>query len=110
MKLMKKLFAVISGASLLLSVGLSNVPAARAESRCGNATIAGSFGIQTTGTILEGGPEQPGSFASNGLFNFDGNGKLSTSQTISFNGMIVPFKASGTYEGIVNLSTQQLAC
>ena len=95
---MKKLFAVISGAGLLLSIGLSNVPAANADSRCRNTTIAGSFGIQTTGTILEGGPGQPGLFASNGLFNFDGNGNLSTSQNISFNGTILPFKASGTYE------------
>ncbi len=95
---MKKLFAVISGAGLLLSIGLSTVPAAHANSRCRNATIAGSFGIQTTGTILERGPVQPGLFASNGLINFDGNGKSSTSQTISFNGTIVPFKASGTYE------------
>lgn len=95
---MKKLFAVISGAGLVFSIGLSNAPAAHANSRCTNATIAGSYGIQTTGTILEGGPAQPGLFASNGLINFDGNGKSSTSQTISFNGTIVPFKASGTYE------------
>lgn len=95
---MKKLFAVISGAGLVLSIGASNVPAAHANSRCTNATIAGSFGIQTTGTILEGGPGQPGSFASNGLFNFDGKGKSNTSQTISFNGTIVPFQSSGTYQ------------
>ncbi len=95
---MKKLFAVISGAGLLLSIGLSTVPAAHANSRCRNATIAGSFGIQTTGTILERGPVQPGLFASNGLFNFNGNGNFSTKQTISFNGTIAPFEASGTYE------------
>ena len=95
---MKKLFAVLSGASLLLSVGLSNLPAAHADARCSNATIAGSFGVQTTGTILEGGPGQPGLFASNGLFNFGDNGNLSTRQTISFNGTIVPFEASGTYD------------
>lgn len=95
---MKKLFAIISGTSLLLSIGLSNPAAADADSRCRNATIAGSFGIQTTGTLLEGGPGQPGLFASNGLINFDGNGNLSTKQTISFNGTIVPFQASGTYE------------
>ena len=53
---MKKLFAVISSASLLLSVGLSNAPAAHAEARCRNATIAGSFGVQMTGTLLEGSP------------------------------------------------------
>ncbi|GAA6614471.1 hypothetical protein [Scytonema sp. NUACC26] len=94
---MKKLFGVISSASLILSVGLSSPPAAHAESRCRNATIAGSFGILTTGTLLEGAPGQPGSFASNGLINFDGNGNLSTRQTLSLNGTIVPFKGAGTY-------------
>jgi len=94
----KKLFAVIYGASLLWSVGLSNAPAAHADSRCSNTTIAGSYGIQTTGTILAGGPGQPGLFASNGLFNFNGNGNFSTKQTISFNGTIAPFEGAGTYE------------
>jgi hypothetical protein len=94
---MKKLFAVIPGASLLLSVGLGNPPVAHADSRCTNATIAGSYGIQTTGTILEGGPAQPGLFASNGLIKFDGNGNSSEKQTISFNGKIVPFDTSGIY-------------
>jgi hypothetical protein len=95
---MNKLFAVICGASLLLIIGLSNTPTAQADSRCRNTTIVGSFGIQTTGTIVEGGAAQPGLFASNGLINFDGNGNLSTRQTLSFNGTIVPSKASGTYE------------
>ena len=95
---MKKLFAVLSGASLLLSVGLSNPSAAHADSRCRNATIAGSFGVQTTGTLVEGAPGQAGPFAANGLFNFDGNGNLSTRQTLSINGTIVPFNGSGTYD------------
>lgn len=95
---MSKLFTVIFGVSLLLIIGGSNAPTAHAKSRCRNATIKGSFGIQTTGTILEGGSAQPGLFASNGLINFDGNGNLSTRQTLSLNGTIVASKASGTYE------------
>ncbi len=98
MRIMKKYFAIISGASLLLSVGLTNPPAAYADSGCRNATIAGSFGIQTTGTILEGGPVQPGPIATTGLISFDGNGNSIERQTISFNGTIVPFEASGTYK------------
>ena len=57
---MKKLFAVISGASLLLSVGLGNVPGVRADSACTNATLTGGFGIQSTGTLVEGGPGPAG--------------------------------------------------
>lgn len=95
---MKKHFAIISGASLLLSVGLTNPPAAYADPVCRNATIAGSYGIQTTGTILEGGPVQPGSIATTGLIRFDGNGNSIEKQNISFNGTIVPFEAAGTYK------------
>ena len=95
---MKKLFAVISGASLLLSVGLSNAPAARADSACTNATLTDGFGIQTTGTLLEGAPGPAGPFAANGLIKFDGDGNLTGNQTISFNGTIAPFISSGTYE------------
>ena len=96
-KVMKKLFAVISGASLLLSLGLSNAPAARADSACTNATLTDGFGIQTTGTLLEGAPGPAGPFAANGLIKFDGNGNLTTRQTLSLSGAIVPFNASGTY-------------
>ncbi|MDM9384876.1 hypothetical protein QUB80_29900 [Chlorogloeopsis sp. ULAP01] len=95
---MNKLFAVIFAAILLFIIALSNAPTAQADSRCRNATIEGSFGIQATGTILEGGPMQPGLFASNGLIDFDGNGNLSTRQTLSLNGTIVPGKAAGTYK------------
>ena len=98
MRIMKKCFAIISGAGLLLNIGLTNPPAAYADSGCRNATIAGSFGIQTTGTILEGGPVQPGPIATTGLIMFDGNGNSFEKQTISFNGRIVPFEASGTYK------------
>ena len=97
MKVMKKLFAVISGASLLLSVGLGNVPGVRADSACTNATLTGGFGIQSTGTLVEGGPGPAGPFAANGLIKFDGNGNLTTRQTLSLSGAIVPFNASGTY-------------
>lgn len=95
---MKKFFAAIFGACLLLSLGLSNAPAAHASSRCRNATIAGSFGIQTTGTLFEGAPVPAGLFASTGSIIFDGNGNSSTRQTLSFNGTIVPSQATGTYE------------
>lgn len=98
MKAMKKFFAVISGASLLLSVGLSNAPAARAQSACTNRTLTGGFGFQSTGTLVEGAPGPAGPFASNGLFNFDGNGNLTTNQTLSLGGTIAPFNASGTYD------------
>ena len=97
-KAMKKLFAVISGASVLLSVGLSNAAAARADSACTNATLTGGFGIQSTGTLVEGGPGPAGPFAANGLIKFDGNGNLTGNQTVSFNGTIAPFNSSGTYE------------
>ena len=81
-----------------MSVGLSNAPAARADSACTNATLTDGFGIQSTGTLVEGAPGPAGPFASNGLFKFDGNGNLTTRQTLSLGGAIVPFQASGTYE------------
>lgn len=97
---MNKLFAVISGASLVLSLGLSNATAARADSACTNATLTGKFGIQSTGTLLESrSRSRPvGPFAAIGLFKFDGNGNLTGNSTVSFNGTIAPFNSSGTYE------------
>ncbi len=52
---------------------------------------------EVTGPILEGAPRPAGPFAGNGLLNFDGNGNLTTSLTISLNGAIGSFKGSGTY-------------
>ncbi len=95
---MKKIFAFISGASLLLSAGLGNAPAAaRGGSVCTNATIKGDFGSQLSGSYGLGKAAQSGLLAEAGFFQFDGSGNLNATDTGSLNGKIIPSGLVGTY-------------
>jgi len=125
MKVMKRTIAptalVIVFATVLV---LSIIPGAQADDdkECSNATLKGSFGYTSTGTILPAffglpdtyDPFAPpaGPFAEVGRQTFDGNGDTEYTATISNNGAPTPDLAfKGTYSvnkdctGSMTLST-----
>ena len=109
---MKRVNNLISGIALqrrsskLISVGfglvlaLVLVPLASADDAdgCSVATLRGSYGIQSTGSIVAFGPVGP--VAEVGVIKFDGAGGVSQTTTVSLNGMIVTNRSSisGSYE------------
>ena len=64
---------------------------------CSNATLRGSFGYTSTGTLvsLPGAPVGP--FAEVGRETFDGNGKTHATATLSADGGILTVTIDGTY-------------
>lgn len=89
---MKNLFVLIFTTALLSA----NIPIAKAERACSNASIAGKYGTQASGQIVrENVP--PVLFAETGVINFDGQENLNGNDTVSFNGNITKSNYSGTY-------------
>jgi hypothetical protein len=81
-----------------LALGLASV--ANAENKaCTNATLKGSFGYSSTGTLLDTYVPPPfaGPFAEVGTETFDGRGGTSATATLSSNGNIVQVTVTGTY-------------
>ena len=78
---------------------LGIVPRAQAADDCSNATLQGSFGYTSTGTLLppEAMPPFVGPFAEVGRQTFDGNGHTHATATLSANGNIVKATITGTY-------------
>jgi hypothetical protein len=68
------------------------------EEECSAATLHGSYGIQTTGSIVANGPIGP--VAEAGIIKFDGVSKVSQTTTVSLNGTILPNRSSlsGAYQ------------
>ena len=68
---------------------------------CSNATLRGSFGYTSTGTLLDTIPGLPapfaGPFAEVGRQTFDGKGNTDATATLSANGNIVRVTVQGTY-------------
>jgi hypothetical protein len=60
---------------------------ADASKACSNATPHGSYAFTESGTIVGIGP-----VAVVGVFQADGNGRLTTSDTVSVNGEVAPGK------------------
>ena len=88
-----KNFFVLACTTALLS---ANIPIAKAERACSNASIAGKYGTQAHGQIVrENVP--PVLFAETGVINFDGQENLNGNDTVSFNGNITKSNYSGTY-------------
>jgi hypothetical protein len=81
--------------------GLGMVPKARAgeNEACSNATLHGSFGYTSTGTLLDTYVPSPfaGPFAEVGKQTFDGNGHTYATATLSANGNISKVTIEGTY-------------
>ena len=66
---------------------------ADARSACSNATLHGSYAFTESGTIVTIGP-----VAVAGVFHADGNGKLTTSDTVSVNGQIAQESLNFAYQ------------
>jgi hypothetical protein len=66
---------------------------------CSNATLQGSFGYTSTGTLLPSfvPPPYAGPFAEVGRQTFDGKGNTGATATTSSNGSIAPVTVEGTY-------------
>ena len=94
----------ISARTILASVFsivfvLGIVPRAQAgENRgCSNASLQGSFGFTSIGTLLALPPPFAGPFAEIGRQTFDGQGNTEGAATLSANGNIVRVTVQGTY-------------
>ena len=64
---------------------------------CSNASLQGSFGFTSTGTLLALPPPLAGPFAEIGRQTFDGRGNTDATATLSANGNIVRVTVQGTY-------------
>jgi hypothetical protein len=77
---------------------LGIVPGAQAEEReCSNASLQGSFGFTSTGTLLAVPAASVGPFAEVGRQTFDGRGNTDATATLSANGNIARVTVRGTY-------------
>src|SRR5258706_15716446 len=65
---------------------------------CSNASLQGSFGFTSTGTLLALPPPLAGPFAEIGRQTFDGRGSTDGTATSSANGNINMITVQGTYE------------
>lgn len=88
---------------VLLALAVSTVaglPSASAEEqpqdRCSTQTLRGGYAYSADGYVGQApGPFTP--IAEAGVYDFDGSGNLSTKNTLSFDGTIIPRTATGTY-------------
>jgi len=96
-------FILCPAAAVLMFVGstfaqeLSNQ---RPQKGCTNASLKGEFGFTARGVTLAASPlpaPLQGLFASGGTASFDGKGNFILLSTSSFNGIIQPTPAKGTY-------------
>jgi hypothetical protein len=82
-------------------IALGIAPRAQADEhdRCSNATLRGSFGYTSTGTLLDTyvPPPLAGPFAEVGKQTFDGRGKTEATATLSTNGNPATVTVEGTY-------------
>ena len=76
----------------LLTLALAAAPSARANERCSDATLDGTYADQDTGTIVGVGP-----FAGVNVDTFDGRGNLTIKGVSSVNGSVSPGTTTGTY-------------
>jgi hypothetical protein len=95
---MKRIAAVVIFATVLV---LGVAPKARAwdNKECSKATLQGSFGYTSTGTLLPSyvPPPYAGPFGEVGRQTFDGKGNTDATATLSANGNIQPVTIQGTY-------------
>lgn len=79
---------------------------------CADGLLQGAYAFKAEGNIIEGSASPLGPYATVGVFNFDGLGKLTLSVTQSYNGRIVgPTNVTGVYtlgddcQGRITLNT-----
>src|SRR6476620_9945254 len=87
--------AIVFGALFVLSIA----PSARANEHkeCSDATLEGSFGFTSTGTLLALPAPVAGPFGEIGRQTFDGQGNTDGAATLSANGNIMKVTFEGTY-------------
>ena len=92
----------MSAAIITIAVGLNfaSVVAFADDEECSAATLHGSYGIQSTGSIVAFGPI--GLVAEAGIIKFDGAGEVSQTTTVSLNGTIIPNRSSLSGAYVVN--------
>jgi hypothetical protein len=78
-------------------LGISPGAQAGEHRECSDATLQGSFGFTSTGTLLALGPPFDGPFAEIGRQTFDGRGNTHATATLSANGNIFRVTVQGTY-------------
>ena len=91
--------------ALLLAVSMFHVQSVVAQEQsskakeCSKATLSGSFGYSSTGTLLDSYVPAPsaGPFGEVGRQTFDGKGNTSAIAVTSSNGNIAPVTIEGTY-------------
>jgi hypothetical protein len=95
-----------SQVALLVAVSMFSAQSVVAEEQatskakeCSKATLSGSFGYSSTGTLLDSYVPAPyaGPFGEVGKQTFDGKGNTSAKATTSSNGNIAPVTVEGTY-------------
>jgi hypothetical protein len=79
---------------------LGTLPRAQADAHkdCSNASLQGSFGFTSTGTLLALPPAFAGAFAEIGRQTFDGEGNTDGTATATANGNLNHLTFEGTYE------------
>ena len=83
----------------VFGLGIATQAQAGEDKACSNASLQGSFGYSSTGTLLDSYVPPPfaGPFAEVGRQTFDGKGNTSGTATISSNGNINRVTIQGTY-------------
>jgi hypothetical protein len=83
----------------IIVLGIGTAARAGEAERCSNATLRGSFGYTSTGTLLPSSAPPPfaGPFGEIGRQTFDGSGNTDATATLSANGNIVRVTIVGTY-------------
>ena len=77
---------------------LPSVQAGAEKAECSNASLRGSFGFTSTGTLLALPPGFAGAFGEIGRQTFDGNGNTDATATLSANGHLNHVTFEGTYD------------
>ena len=90
---MKRNIATTTLLIVFATFGLSVAPTAQArDAACSLARAAGTYGFNTSGTVIGVGPR-----VSAGIITFDAAGNVTGKATSSLNGAIADEKFSGTY-------------
>jgi hypothetical protein len=89
--------ALVIVSTIVFALGIA--PMAQADEGCSKATLRGSFGYTSTGTLLDTyvPPPLAGPFAEVGRQTFDGRGKTEAAATLSTNGNPATVTVEGTY-------------
>src|SRR4051794_21667231 len=81
----------------MFALGVVSSAHAGEHKGCSNATLRGSYGFTSTGTLLALPPPLAGPFAEVGRQTFDGKGNTDATATASANGNIAKLTLQGTY-------------